>query len=365
LVLRRELGGFADDDAWHCIICDEPTPAVCPFCSQRVCETCAVRCLNRCPHCRSPHLMFGAPTVHANLVLDISDAIVFPAFGEGDPELGELPPGHTDDGFSDDEVAHTSDESSLFSSPVIEAESPDVIDVDDGVDEQLNVSTFLDEVRARLLSRDAVAPRVSSEEPPARRRRILPATFVNVGFQLFVKPFQGDSIMLRVTPDTTIFAVKRAFIIAIGAVVLQPRDVRLINNGRQLVDTCTLNHYNIRQGDTVHSLFRVRGGAPGDEPPSKCPRLAPLVPAVALSSDDYFETVMFVSSVMDVPTPDVVSTASSSAPPDSPFGKTGGADEEVVENAEPSSSDDESSTSSSSDEAPGVVAMVEPLGLLN
>jgi len=184
--------------------------------------------------------------------------------------------------YSDDEVANSNDES-LFSSPAIEEDSPvnEVgLHVDGGAD-HVSVQTFLDQARARLLWSDTTALRESartlSEEPPAHRRRILPATFAEQEFQLFVRPFQGDTIMLRVTPTETISAVKYAFIHALGYITLTPRDLRLIHRGMQLEDHRTLSHYNIRQGDTVHSLFRVRGGMKR--------------PLMECSDDDFFPCV--------------------------------------------------------------------------
>ena len=51
---------------------------------------------------------------------------------------------------------------------------------------------------------------------------------------------------------------------------------RLIHKGRQLEDGRMLNDYQIKSGDVIHMVLRLRGG--GGPPPAKCMEVNPEQP---------------------------------------------------------------------------------------
>ena len=75
--------------------------------------------------------------------------------------------------------------------------------------------------------------------------------------QIFVKTLAGNSQAVFVAPNTTILELKDA-IQAKLRFDISP--MRLVFSGKQLNDHRTISSYNIKQGDTMHILFRMLGG---------------------------------------------------------------------------------------------------------
>jgi hypothetical protein len=83
------------------------------------------------------------------------------------------------------------------------------------------------------------------------------------GFQLIVKAVSGKTYILWVTPLDTVLMQKITLFHLMGFLFSEPRDLKLIYDGKQLQDDKTLADYNI-QGETfVSVVLGIRGGAGG------------------------------------------------------------------------------------------------------
>ena len=81
------------------------------------------------------------------------------------------------------------------------------------------------------------------------------ASTVTGTFQIFVMTLTGKRLPLDVTSSSTVEDVKR---LAYSSLRLGP--AAPIFAGKQLEDGRTLSHYNIREGSTLHLVWRLRGG---------------------------------------------------------------------------------------------------------
>ena len=83
------------------------------------------------------------------------------------------------------------------------------------------------------------------------------ASTVTGTFQIFVMTLTGKRLPLDVTSSSTVEDVKR---LAYSEEPFDWDQQRLIFAGKQLEDGRTLSHYNIREGSTLHLVWRLRGG---------------------------------------------------------------------------------------------------------
>jgi len=75
--------------------------------------------------------------------------------------------------------------------------------------------------------------------------------------QIKIKSLTGRVMDINVENDETILALKQNLQEKEGIAVDQ---IRLIYNGKQLVDDKTLESYKIEAGNTIHMILTLRGG---------------------------------------------------------------------------------------------------------
>jgi ubiquitin-like protein Nedd8 len=75
--------------------------------------------------------------------------------------------------------------------------------------------------------------------------------------QIKIKSLTGRVMDINVENDETILALKQNLQEKEGIAVDQ---IRLIYNGKQLVDDKTLESYKIEAGKTIHMILTLRGG---------------------------------------------------------------------------------------------------------
>ena len=90
--------------------------------------------------------------------------------------------------------------------------------------------------------------------PPAKQQRMH-------GFQIFVKTFNGKTIVIWTHAADTIDNIKVKIQEKTG---IPPDAQRLIFGRWQLEDNRTLGDYNIHEACTLHLLLRLRGGGDDD-----------------------------------------------------------------------------------------------------
>ena len=75
--------------------------------------------------------------------------------------------------------------------------------------------------------------------------------------QIFIKALTAKTTILNIEADDSIDTVKQKIQEKEN---ISPYDQRLIFNGKQLEDDCTLSDLNIERNSTLHLLLRLRGG---------------------------------------------------------------------------------------------------------
>tara|TARA_B100001989_G_C24293693_1_gene342289 strand:- start:91 stop:477 length:387 start_codon:yes stop_codon:yes gene_type:complete len=75
--------------------------------------------------------------------------------------------------------------------------------------------------------------------------------------QIFIKALTAKTTILDIEANDSIDTVKQKIQEKEN---IYPNDQRLIFNGKQLEDDCTLSDLNIERDSTLHLLLRLRGG---------------------------------------------------------------------------------------------------------
>ena len=75
--------------------------------------------------------------------------------------------------------------------------------------------------------------------------------------QLMIKTLTGKKQNFNFDPDNTIMQVKQALQEKEGIDIEQ---IRLIFQGKQLVDDNTIESYKMEAGSTIHMILQLRGG---------------------------------------------------------------------------------------------------------
>jgi hypothetical protein len=85
-------------------------------------------------------------------------------------------------------------------------------------------------------------------------------TLLRGGMQGFVKTLTGKIITIETDETDTIETVKKKICDKAHYIFTQPDDFYLVSNGRQLSNGNTIGSYNIRSGNHIFVLLRLRGG---------------------------------------------------------------------------------------------------------
>ena len=94
---------------------------------------------------------------------------------------------------------------------------------------------------------------------PERSSSALPRFSLRGGMQLFFKTLCDRTVVLDCCTDDTVLQLKQS---VSQRVSVPATDLRLLCNGRQLLDDRTLASYQLVGGETVFLQIRLRGGAP-------------------------------------------------------------------------------------------------------
>ncbi|GES74417.1 ubiquitin-related domain-containing protein [Rhizophagus clarus] len=108
----------------------------------------------------------------------------------------------------------------------------------------LDLDTIYKKTLNRIESKDIVPP-----------KNIFSNSVIQI--QIFVKPISGDSKSTFVDPNITVLEFKDIIYAKFGFDI---KTMRLIFNGKQLIDDKTLSSYNIEKGSTIQVLSKVVGG---------------------------------------------------------------------------------------------------------
>ncbi len=83
-------------------------------------------------------------------------------------------------------------------------------------------------------------------------------------FQVFVKTLTGATVILWVTPDSSILSVKERLSDKLGWWMTRPGSLSLVFAGRELENEHLLSDYRIQEGNLLHQAPTGAAGAAGD-----------------------------------------------------------------------------------------------------